>query len=110
MAAEQRRLTDLIETLRADQSQQWRCGKRILIESYSSVHPEILDDPEIALQLVYNEILLREGDGERTRSPQIPNITFVEQHKRMWTYSTPGASLRRHRSGDRSWGRRKRQN
>jgi serine/threonine protein kinase/predicted Zn-dependent protease len=64
MAAEDSGLASLIETLRADQCRHWLRGERFLTENYSSEHPEILGHPASALQLIYNEMLLREGDGE----------------------------------------------
>ena len=54
--------------LRAEQRQRWRAGERPLAESYLDRHPELRADPEAAVDLIFNEFLLREQLGE---SPSI---------------------------------------
>src|SRR5262245_15618780 len=48
-----------------DQARQWRAGERGVVEAYFERYPELLGDPEAALDLIYNEFILREQGGER---------------------------------------------
>jgi hypothetical protein len=50
--------------LRVDQRERWRTGERVPVEHYLRRLPGNLPDPEIALDLVYNEFLVRERLGE----------------------------------------------
>jgi tetratricopeptide (TPR) repeat protein/predicted Ser/Thr protein kinase len=50
--------------LLVDQGQRWAAGKECLAERYVEKHPEILAEPDAALDLIYNEFLLREKKGE----------------------------------------------
>ncbi|MFO0845750.1 MAG: protein kinase [Gemmataceae bacterium] len=56
--------TALAATLRQDQRRRWRGGERPLAEEYLARHPELLGDAEAALDLIFNEFLLREELGE----------------------------------------------
>jgi tRNA A-37 threonylcarbamoyl transferase component Bud32 len=51
--------------LRVDQRQRWQTGERIPAESYLERYPRVRDDPDHALDLIFNEFLLRERLGER---------------------------------------------
>jgi hypothetical protein len=53
------------ERLLADQRDRWLRGDRILVESYQASQPTLSSDPERLLDLIYNEIDLRERLGER---------------------------------------------
>jgi serine/threonine-protein kinase len=53
------------EGLRAEQRQRWRAGERVPVEDYLARHPGLRADPEAALDLIFNEFLLREQLGER---------------------------------------------
>ncbi len=46
--------------LRVDQRERWRRGERVPAEKYLSRHPEVTADPESAVDLIFNEYLLRE--------------------------------------------------
>src|SRR5439155_17269210 len=66
--------------LRVDQRERWRTGEHVLAESYLKRHPVVQADPDGAVDLVYNELLLREKKGERptvegnlTGFPQYPD-------------------------------------
>jgi serine/threonine-protein kinase len=50
--------------LRAEQRQRWRAGERVPAESYLERYPALRADPDTAVDLVYNEFLLREQLGE----------------------------------------------
>jgi serine/threonine-protein kinase len=56
---------EVAAVLRVDQRQRWQAGERVLAESYLERHPEVRADPEPAIDLVFNEFLLRVGRGER---------------------------------------------
>jgi hypothetical protein len=56
---------ELAAVLRADQRRRWRAGERAPAEFYVRRLPGDPPDPEAALDLVYNEYLIREGQGER---------------------------------------------
>jgi hypothetical protein len=50
--------------LLADQRQRWEQGRRILVESYLAQFPSLGTDQEAVLDLIYNEVYLREQHGE----------------------------------------------
>jgi tetratricopeptide (TPR) repeat protein len=56
--------TQLVEMLRGEQRQRWQGGERILVEAYFQRHPALQADANCALQMVYQEVLLREQHGE----------------------------------------------
>jgi hypothetical protein len=58
----------LAALLRADQQKCWQRGERPLLEAYLRRYPAVRDDPARLLDLVYAEVLLREGHGE---APQL---------------------------------------
>jgi serine/threonine-protein kinase len=50
--------------LRIDQRERWRRGERLSAEGYLARHPEIATDSENAIDVIFNEYLLREqSDG-----------------------------------------------
>jgi len=55
---------DLAEVVRVDQRQLWLTGKPVLAESYFEAFPVLLADPELAVDLIFHEYLLREQQGE----------------------------------------------
>jgi tetratricopeptide (TPR) repeat protein len=56
--------TSLAALLRAEQRARWQLGDRVRVEAYLTRHPEVGADPEGLLDLVYNEVFLREEAGE----------------------------------------------
>jgi serine/threonine-protein kinase len=56
--------TDLLYRLRADQSERWRRGERVLVEDYLRQYPQLDQDEGLLLDLVYAEVLLREQGAE----------------------------------------------
>ncbi len=54
----------LVEVVRAQQRQRWQHGDRVLVETLLQQHPDLAGDPERVLELVYQEVLLREERGE----------------------------------------------
>jgi len=55
----------LAAVLRVDQRERWQTGEGVRAESYLHQFPAVQADPEHAVDLVYNEFLLREKQGER---------------------------------------------
>ena len=47
-----------------EQQWRWRHDERIVVEAYFDRHPSLKDDPEGVLDLIYNEIVLREENGK----------------------------------------------
>src|SRR4051812_265722 len=54
----------LLSLLLAHQRRGWRRGERAPVETYLERQPELHDDPETVLDLIYNEIVLRAELGE----------------------------------------------
>jgi serine/threonine protein kinase len=57
--------SDLLEQVLADQRAGWPQGQCILVEEYLARHPGLLEHHEALLDLIYNEIVLREQNGEK---------------------------------------------
>jgi eukaryotic-like serine/threonine-protein kinase len=53
-----------------DQRQRWQRGERVLVESYLEQHPALCEDAESALDLIYQELVLREEQGETPRAEE----------------------------------------
>jgi tetratricopeptide (TPR) repeat protein/tRNA A-37 threonylcarbamoyl transferase component Bud32 len=54
----------LARLLLADQSAHWSKGEPVLVEGYLEKNPELQSDHEAVLDLIYNEIVLRQSAGE----------------------------------------------
>src|SRR5215469_8417243 len=54
-----------IEQLCSHQRQDWRDGRRCAVEEYIARRPDLLLDSDAILDLVYNEIILREASGDQ---------------------------------------------
>ena len=57
-----------LESLRADQLERWHRGERRFVESYHATAPDLLANPEALLDLIYNEVVVRDELGE---APQL---------------------------------------
>jgi tetratricopeptide (TPR) repeat protein len=57
--------------LAADMARRWRAGERVPAEQYLAQHPELWDQPEAAADLIYEEICLREEQGEEDAASQV---------------------------------------
>jgi hypothetical protein len=55
------------EALYADQRRRWRRGERMSVESYLRQYPRLESDTECVLQLINNEVVLREELEEPAR-------------------------------------------
>src|SRR6478735_8026141 len=56
--------SDLVDRLAAEMAAAWRHGDRQPAEAYLGPHPELLDRPEEAVRVVYEEVCLRQECGE----------------------------------------------
>jgi serine/threonine protein kinase/WD40 repeat protein len=65
--AEEQTSAHLVESLRHDQWSQWQAGTRITAETYLQQHPALRADAEGTLELLYNEIMIRQQAGEAPR-------------------------------------------
>jgi Tfp pilus assembly protein PilF len=54
---------DLVDRLAGEMAAAWRRGEDTPAESYLAGHPELLDRPEEAVRLVYEEVCLRQERG-----------------------------------------------
>src|SRR5262249_48327357 len=54
----------LAERLAEEMAQRWRRGERPRAEEYLALHPELVARPEAALELIYEEVYLRQEGGE----------------------------------------------
>jgi serine/threonine protein kinase/tetratricopeptide (TPR) repeat protein len=60
--------SSVVEALLDDQACSWRRGERTAVETYLQRHPELRDEPDRLLDLIYHEVLLRTRGGE---TPQL---------------------------------------
>src|SRR5437868_37933 len=49
------------------QRERWERGERVRVEDLLARNPPLRDEPEAVLDLIYNEVVLREERGERPR-------------------------------------------
>jgi eukaryotic-like serine/threonine-protein kinase len=54
----------LVERLVDEMAERWRAGERPLVEDYLARHPDLAAEPEAALELLAEEISLRDEDGQ----------------------------------------------
>ncbi|MEC7564718.1 MAG: protein kinase [Planctomycetota bacterium] len=71
-------LTETIALLCVDQTSRWEAGEYVLVEDYYDQCPELIEDQEMLLDLIYNEIYLRDEYDQscdrnsfRTRFPNL---------------------------------------
>src|SRR5438132_3158163 len=62
---EKREDVQLVEALRRQQQQSWRTGERVTVECFVQRHPALQADVDGTLELIYNEILLRQRLGDK---------------------------------------------
>src|SRR5260370_1355856 len=54
----------LVARLLVDQRRRWQQGERVLVEAYLEQYPGLQGNVEALLDLIYNEVILREEHGE----------------------------------------------
>jgi hypothetical protein len=55
---------DVVRLIAADQQKHWMCGRRHLLEDYLPQHPGLLEAHESLLDIIYNEVRLRNLTGD----------------------------------------------
>jgi tRNA A-37 threonylcarbamoyl transferase component Bud32 len=58
-------MNELLDSIRAEQRREWQSGRRLPVEHYIALHPELQQDDESTLDLICSEKVLREESGER---------------------------------------------
>jgi WD40 repeat protein len=76
--------SQLVKELRGEQCHRWREGDRVPVEAYLQRHAALQADGANVLQLVYQEILLREESGE---TPQLAE--YLERFPQFASQLTP---------------------
>jgi serine/threonine protein kinase len=61
----------LVDDLVEEMAQRWRDGERPLVEDYLVLHPQLCEQPEAALELLYEEIHLRQEQGQELRAEEL---------------------------------------
>ena len=56
--------SSLADALSRDMRRRWAAGERPIAEEYFALHPEVAGDPEVAVDLIYEEFCLRQAAGE----------------------------------------------
>jgi tetratricopeptide (TPR) repeat protein len=79
--AEKQTPEQIAHVLRKEQRERWQEGERILAETYLEEHPTLQSHSDCALELIYNEVLLRGEAGEKpeleeymVRFPQLASL------------------------------------
>ncbi len=65
---------ELVRTIAEDQQRQWMCGRRYPLEGYFGRHPQLREAREPLLDVIYNEVRLRNLIGD--------NVTVEEYLRR----------------------------
>ena len=53
-----------VSHLQGDQRRRWARGERVLVEDYLKEFADLLGDPEVLLDLIYHEVIVREEFGD----------------------------------------------
>ena len=64
MTVDEQTLLNLVEIVGTEQRRRWAQGTREPAENFFTRHPELLCNATCALEVIYNEVLLREADGD----------------------------------------------
>jgi tetratricopeptide (TPR) repeat protein len=83
----------LLQLLLEEQTRSWQQGQRTLVETYLERHPALRQQPQALLQLIAQEIVLRERAGE-TASLQEYRDRFPQLHDQLCDRLTTQASLK----------------
>jgi tetratricopeptide (TPR) repeat protein len=61
----------LIDRLAEDLARRWRAGERPVVEDYLAAHPELRDQPEAGVELIYEELCLRQEFGQEVAAADV---------------------------------------
>jgi hypothetical protein len=71
------------EALSLDQRARWQRGEPLRVAGYLERYPELQSDPELLLDLIYREVVLREEAGESPRlEDYLPRFAALEEQLR----------------------------
>src|SRR5262249_24196510 len=100
----------LAAVLRIEQRQSWQAGEQVTVEIYLQRYPAILTEPDHAIDLIFNEFLLRERLRDKPdaseygrRFPQYAEVlkAQIELHEALTrTAAQPSGPLPASRSGE----------
>jgi serine/threonine protein kinase len=62
--------SDLLKSILAVQKQRWAKGEKVPAEEFQKQHPLLFANQDPLLDLIYNEVCLREQAGERPKLPE----------------------------------------
>ena len=62
---------DLVDRLACEMADAWRRGECAPAETFLARHPDLLDSPEEAVRLVYEEVCLRQERGEEVAADEL---------------------------------------
>jgi serine/threonine protein kinase/Flp pilus assembly protein TadD len=91
---------DPVDRLAAEMADAWRRGERLPAEAWLARHPELLDRPEEAVRLVYEEVCLRQECGEEVSAEELARrfprwsaelAVLLDCHRLMQTGLSPPA-------------------
>lgn len=89
---------ELVERLAAEMASRWQKGERPVVEDYLSVHPHLAERAEAAVELVYQEVCLRQEYGQPTSVAEVlqrfprwrePLRIVLECHQLLESHSAP---------------------
>jgi len=69
----QANLNEIIPLLCVDQATRWESGDYVLVEDYYEQYPDLIEDQELLLDLIYNEIYLRDEHKRSSDSTTFKN-------------------------------------
>jgi hypothetical protein len=61
----------LVERLAQDLGQRWRAGQRPLVEEYLALFPELGNHPQAVVELIYEELCLRQEHGQERAAAEV---------------------------------------
>jgi serine/threonine protein kinase/Flp pilus assembly protein TadD len=69
--SEEKDVSSLCDRLAAEMRQRWRQGQRVLAEDFLAEHPELREHPEAAIDLIYEELCLRQENDPATTAAEV---------------------------------------
>jgi serine/threonine protein kinase/Flp pilus assembly protein TadD len=64
-------LSTLVDRLAEEMVRRWRTGERPTVEDYLPLYPQLHEQPEAAIELIYEELCLRQEHGQETRASDL---------------------------------------
>jgi serine/threonine protein kinase/Flp pilus assembly protein TadD len=64
-------LSTLADRLAEELGQRWHAGERPVVEDYLALYPELCDEPDAAIELIYEELCLRREFGHEAAAADV---------------------------------------